>query len=125
VSLDGEMPDMRPAVATAGSGPSSGCDPERVHVSLVLDRQQQAQTASIPKETPGCRHMVRLVTLLLTSSHVVLNEVGVLCTLMRASGRLECSYSRNPTFSPTLRLSKSAPLWNTMPICRPLRTVHT
>ena len=26
-----------------------------------------------------------------------------------------CSYSMKPTFSPTLRESKSAPFWNTMP----------
>lgn len=32
-------------------------------------------------------------------------------------GRAECSYSRKPTFSPTVRESKRAPLWNTIPMC--------
>lgn len=38
-------------------------------------------------------------------------------TLTVAFGRSECSYSRKPTFSPTVRESKRAPLWNTIPMC--------
>lgn len=46
------------------------------------------------------------------------------CSLQRRAwiwscGRSECSYSRNPTFSPTVRLSNRAPLWNTIPMCSP------
>mmetsp|Transcript_24339 Transcript_24339/g.63213 ORF Transcript_24339/g.63213 Transcript_24339/m.63213 type:complete len:291 (+) Transcript_24339:369-1241(+) len=35
---------------------------------------------------------------------------------MRPCGRSVCSYSRNPTFSPTVSESNSAALWNTMPM---------
>ena len=37
---------------------------------------------------------------------------------MRRAGRRVCSYSRKPTFSPTVSESNSAPFWNTMPTLR-------
>lgn len=58
-----------------------------------------------------CNLMVILLLMVLSghcrNSHYNFNPAR---TLMRSSGRSECSYSRKPTFSPTVRLSNSAPL---------------
>mmetsp|Transcript_3587 Transcript_3587/g.10425 ORF Transcript_3587/g.10425 Transcript_3587/m.10425 type:complete len:174 (-) Transcript_3587:837-1358(-) len=103
-------------VAQGGCG-ACGADAERTcsEVSFSSSRMMARARATRFFMPPDSSAGMRLSTPLRPTCP----RLRATSSLMRSVGSLECSYNRNPTFSPTVKLSKRAPLWNTKPSCKP------